>query len=205
MNAKSIHKLGDDQFNVQSTQAARMYLVKLGTQSCDCPDWPRVQLCKHVTAIAHFFGNGDQKIELDVPKTVQAQSNWEGLADMRSEVSATSILENVIAVSRALLSDGALSSLETIRSLQMVESHLTTIVQNACSSEGPLLDKDAIPPNQGTWSKTAKRMGAKRHQRRCPATMSSPEPPATEHIGGLNRKKPRVRIMDPYSGRLSSG
>jgi len=72
MNAKSICKLGDNQFNVQSTQAACMYLVKLGTWSCDCPDWPRVQLCKHVTAIAHFFRNSDQKIELDVPKTVQA-------------------------------------------------------------------------------------------------------------------------------------
>ena len=154
MNTKSIHKLGDDQFNVQSTQAARMYLVKLGTQSCDCPDWPRVQLCKHVTAIAHFFGNGDQKIELDIPKTVQAQSNWEGSVGACSEVSATSILENVIAVSRALLSNGTLSSLETIQSLQMVESHLTTIVQNACSSEAPLPDKDAIPPNQGTWSET---------------------------------------------------
>ncbi len=31
MNAKSIHKLGDDQFNVQFTLAACMYLVKLGT------------------------------------------------------------------------------------------------------------------------------------------------------------------------------
>ncbi len=92
---------------------------------------------------------------------VQVQSNWKGSAGTRSEVSAASILENVIAISRALLSDGALSSLETIRSLQMVESHLTAIVQNACSSEGPLPDKDAIPPNQGTWSETAERMGTK--------------------------------------------
>jgi len=75
---------------------------------------------------------------------------------VRSEASAASILKNVIAIFRALLSDSALSSLETIQSLQMVESHLTTIIQNACSSEGPLPDKDAIPPNQGTWSKTTK-------------------------------------------------
>jgi len=114
MNTESIHKLGNDQFNVQSTQAARMYLVKLSTQSCDCPDWPRVQLCKHVTAIAHFFRNSDQKIELDIPKTVQVQSNQEGLVGMCSEASATSILENMIAISRALLSDSTLSSLETI-------------------------------------------------------------------------------------------
>ena len=72
-----------------------------------------------------------------------------------SNTSAISILENVIAVSRAFLSDGTLLSSEMVRSLQMVESHLAAIVQNSQSPESPLPDKDTIPPNQGTWTETA--------------------------------------------------
>ncbi|KAI9442005.1 hypothetical protein BJY52DRAFT_1229272 [Lactarius psammicola] len=49
-------------------------------------------------------------------------------------------------------------------------------------------------------------MGAKRQRRRPrPAAAPSPEPSATERIGALNRKKPHVKIMDLYSGGLSSG
>ncbi|KAH9164648.1 hypothetical protein EDB89DRAFT_2077796 [Lactarius sanguifluus] len=193
INAKSIRNLGDARYSVQSVT--------------NSSHWPRVELCKHVTAVAHFFGNGGQQIEVEVaPKTAQVQAVQEGSVHVRSEASATAILENVIALSRAFLSDGTVSSPETVRSLQMVETHLTAIVQNACSPESPLPDKDALPPNQGTWTKTTERMGAKRHQKRpCPATMSPPEPPATERIRGLNRKKPCVKIMDPYGGGLSSG
>ncbi len=139
-----------------------MYSVELGTQSCDCPDWPRVRLCKHVTAVAHFFGNGDRPIVAvvdTVPKT--AQPIWEGSAGAQSDGSATSILENVIAISQAFLGDSAPLSPGTIQSLQLVESHLTAIVQNSRSSESPLPDKDLIPPNQGTWAETTERMGAK--------------------------------------------
>jgi len=72
INAKSIRDLGDNQFNVQSvTDSTCTYLINLSTQSCGCPDWPRVQLCKHLTTVTHFFGR-DEQIVLDVvPKTVQ--------------------------------------------------------------------------------------------------------------------------------------
>ena len=42
--------------------------------------------------------------------------------------SAASIVENVVTVSRAFLNNGAPSSPTTVRSLQMVVSHLTAIV-----------------------------------------------------------------------------
>jgi hypothetical protein len=205
MNAACIHDLGNDKFTVQSvTNSLHIYTVNLGTQSCDCPDWPRVRLCKHVTTVAHFFG-GDQQIEVKVPNP--APPIWEGSAGPpATEAKATSILENVIAVSKALLSHGELSSPETVQSLQMVESHLTAIVHCSTSSESPLPDKEVIPPNQGTWTKTVEQMGAKRQRRRPrPATTSPPEPSATEHIGELNCKKARVKITDPYSGGVSSG
>jgi hypothetical protein len=115
IKAGLICRLGDNQFNVQSvTNSTRIYLVNLGTQSCDCPDWPRARLCKHVSAVAHFFGNGDHQIEVVVPR---AQPIREGSAGAQSLASATSILENVIAISRALLSDAsdvALSSPKTV-------------------------------------------------------------------------------------------
>jgi hypothetical protein len=142
----------------------------------------------------------------DAPEPEMAQPIREGSVGMRSDGSAAEILENVIAVSKAFLSDGAPSSPGTVRSLQLVESHLTAVVQNLRSSESPLPDKEDIPPNQGTWAETAERMGAKRQRkRRRPATTTSPKPPATELIGALNRKKTRVKITDPYSGRISSG
>ena len=60
MNADSICSAGDDRYYVQSaTEPSHTYLVELGKQSCNCVDWPRVQLCKHVTSVAHFFGNDE--------------------------------------------------------------------------------------------------------------------------------------------------
>ena len=202
MNADSICAKGGDRYYVKSaTESSRSYLVELSKRSCDCPDWPRVQLCKHVTAVAHFFGNGDQLID-SVP-TVRAVEP-EGPSDVRGNATATSILENVINVSRDFLSDGTPSSPGTVRSLHMVEAHLTAVVQCSRSSESPLPDKEDVPPNQHTWTETAQRMGAQRRKRPRPTTTtSSPEPTATLRIGNLNRKQPR--LTDPYSGGVNSG
>ncbi|KAI9447272.1 hypothetical protein BJY52DRAFT_1228325 [Lactarius psammicola] len=135
-------------------------------------------------AVTHFFGSGDKQITLDgAPKTTQLTR--EGSVSVR-DASAASILENVIAVSREFLSDGALSGPETVRSLRMVEAHLTAIVQNSQSTENPLPDKDAIPPNQGTWTETRLANGGKAAKektspRRCtiPGTLS-------DRTGGLS-------------------
>ncbi len=207
INADSICGLGNDRYSVKSeTVTLRTYLVELSKQSCDCPDWPRVQLCKHVAAVAHFFGNGDQlAADADAaPKTVQPVESH-GSPDACSDATAASILENVITVSKAFLSDGVPKSPGTIRSLHSVESHLAAVVQNSCSPESPLPEKETIPPNQHTWTETAQRMGVRRRKRPRPTTTSSPEPTATERIGNLNRKQPRLKITDPYSGGVNSG
>ncbi len=160
MNADSIRVLGDDCYYVQSeADMSCEYLVGLSKQSCDCLDWPRVQLCKHITAVAHFFGNGDQLVELAAdagatPKTVQPVES-EHPPDVRRDSTVASILENVINVSKEFLSDGVPKSPGTVRSLHSVEEHLTAVVRNSHSSESPLPDKEAIPPNQHTWTKTA--------------------------------------------------
>ena len=96
--------------------------------------------------------------------------------------SATSIVENVIAVSKAFLDDGVPSSPVTVRSLQLVESHLTAVVRNSQSSADPLPNKDAILPNQGTWAETAEQMGVTcKRKRPHPTTASSPDPPQLQN------------------------
>ena len=81
----------------------------------------------------------------------------EGLASpnaVAEQASAVFILKSIIAVSQALLSDSKLSSPETVRSLEMVESHLTAITHCSPSSENPsnnpLPEKENTPPNQGS-------------------------------------------------------
>jgi hypothetical protein len=110
----------------------------------------------------------------------------------------------MISVSRDFLSDGPLSSPGTVRSLRLVESHLTAVIQHSWSAQSPLPDRESLPPNQRTWTQTAEQMGAKHRKRPWP-TNTSLIAPATEQIGPLNWKQPRVNNTDPYSGGLRSG
>ena len=114
MNAGSIHNLGGgDLFSVEpTTDSTRRYQVDLGKLSCDCPDWPKVRLCKHVAAVDHFHGHNYKRMQaVEVaPKTPppnQEASDTHGAA-------TTSILQNVISVSRDALNDGVPSSTETV-------------------------------------------------------------------------------------------
>lgn len=213
MNAVSIHDLGGggDRFSVESAMdSTRRYLVDLGKESCDCPDWPKVRLCKHIAAVDHFYGHNYKRIgaaEVPLPKTPPPNPPNQEASDTRGDAGAAtaSILQNVITVSRDALNDGVPSSTETVRSLRVVEAHLTAVVRSTRSTESPLPDKEELPPNQrgSMWADTAKRMGATRRQKR--PQPSTPEPPATARIGELNRKRARVKFTDPYSGGVSSG
>ena len=88
----------------------------------------------------------------------------EGPPDVHSDTTAASILENVLSVSKEFLSNSVPSSLGTVSSLHLVEAHLSVVVQSSCSSESLLPDKEVIPPNQHTWTKTAQQMGAQLSQ-----------------------------------------
>jgi hypothetical protein len=152
MNADSIRELGGDRFHVDSaTDSMRRYLVDLSDKTCDCPDWPRVRLCKHVSAVEHHFGNNDQRMGADkaaegVPKT--PSPNQEASPDAHAGAATASILENVISVSRGALDSSIPSSTETVRSLREAEAHLTAVVRSTRSTESPVLDKEDVPPNQ---------------------------------------------------------
>ena len=209
INAEWIHKLCGDCFYVESaTDSTQRYLVDLGNKSCDCPDWPRVRLCKHVCAVEHHFGNNDQRMgaaEDVLPKTLPLNQDAE--PDTHSNAGATaSILQNVILVSRGALDDGVPSSTETVRSLWAVEAHLTAVVRSTRSTESPVPDKEEVPPNQrgSVWAEMAKHMGATRGQKRSQANTEASEPPATARISNLNQKQARVKFTDLYSDSVSS-
>ena len=89
-----------------------------------------------------------------------------------------------------------------VRSLWLVESHLTVVAQSSRTSQSPLPDRETLPPVQRTWTETAERMGAKHWKRSHPTNVPVL---ATNQIGQLNRKQPRVKNTHPYSGGLRSG
>ena len=56
---ENIQKIDDLHFEVQSSNSKCSYHVYLDTKMCECKDFPRIQLCKHIVAIVHFFGGAD--------------------------------------------------------------------------------------------------------------------------------------------------
>ena len=151
INTDTICSLGSNLFSMKSMSTpSHSYQVDLGKQSCNCVDWPRAWLCKHVTAAAHFFGDLSLlKVEHTLPT---AQPIREGSANV-GEGNVSSTLEDLLSVSRAFLTLEAHvpSSLDTSWSLWMVVAHVTALYHKAHTSENLLPEKDSIPPNKGMW------------------------------------------------------
>ena len=225
MCADSIQPLGSERFYVRSaSDPKKMYLVDLGKDCssdlsndyliasgkdcCDCPDWPRAWLCKHIAIIAHSHTLANDTTQPTAPNTVpqeceSSQDSYHGKSPA-SDASTIPILEHLISVSRDYLSDAPPSSLGTVCSLWLVESHLTAMLQSLWALQSPLPDQESLPPNRSTWTKTAERMGAKCQKRSRP-TNTLPTVPASQQIGNLNWKQARVKNPNPYSSSLWSG
>ena len=173
MSAESIQSLSRECFYVRSmSNLEKMYLVDLGRDhsqdlsddylikngkdSCDCPDWPKARLCKHIAAIAHSGSIANQYIAPStIPKERKTSVDSYDSKSSASDASTIPILENLISVSRDYPSDAPPSSPGTVRSLRLVESHLTAVLQTSRASQSPLPDRENLPPNQSTWTKTA--------------------------------------------------
>jgi hypothetical protein len=54
-----IQKIDNLHFEVKSSTSNNIYQINLDTTTCSCSDFPRICLCKHIAAIAHFFGGAD--------------------------------------------------------------------------------------------------------------------------------------------------
>ena len=94
------------------------YLIKNGKDCCNCPDWPRAWLCKHIAAIAHSCEIVNQTILLMAPNTVPQKRETSldsfGSKSPVSDASAIPILENLISILRDYLSNAPLSSPGTV-------------------------------------------------------------------------------------------
>ena len=167
-----------------SSDMSTTHLIENGKDSCNCPDWPRVRLCKHIATVAHFHTDQTNTPNPAPQEHKRSNSNRSPV----SNASTVPILEKMINVSRDYLSDRPPSLPGTVQSLRLVESHLTAVIQHARSSQSPLPDRESVLPNQHTWTQTAEQMGAKRWKRTRP-TNTLPTALATKQIGQLNRKQ----------------
>ena len=50
-----IQKIDNSHFKVQSLNTNQYYDIDLVTTTCNCSDFPRICLCKHIAGIVHFF------------------------------------------------------------------------------------------------------------------------------------------------------
>ncbi len=79
MSTSSIQSLGSKHFYMQSvsdmckmclvdlgkdslSDLSKKYLIDHSKDSCNCLDWPRVWLCKHIAAVAHFSSGDSIKL-----------------------------------------------------------------------------------------------------------------------------------------------
>ena len=105
----------------------------------------------------------------------------------------TLILQNVITVSRDGLNDGVPSSTKTVRSLRVVEAHLTADVRSTRSTESPLPHKEEIPPNLlgSVWARQQSACGPCEGRR-------DPAPALPNHSDSahwdLNHKQARIKF-----------
>jgi hypothetical protein len=54
-----IQKINNLHFEVKLSTSNKTYQIDLDTTTCSCSDFPCIHLCKHIVAIAHFFGGAN--------------------------------------------------------------------------------------------------------------------------------------------------
>jgi hypothetical protein len=158
-----IRKIDNLHFEVQSSNSCKSYHIDLDTTTCNCSDFPRIRLCKHIAAVVHFFGGADlgprppvnapsESVATDSP--VQQVGNV-GCTDNGTAASVLSAANDIIRLSQELTSK-ALRDPGIAKSLVSIRSRLSALVHSATVTDGsPLPEKEIIGPNQRSWPETA--------------------------------------------------
>jgi hypothetical protein len=205
-----IQKIDDLHFKVQSSNTNRIYQINLDTKTCDCSDFPRIRLCKHIAAVVHFFGGADLgpqppgnpsagASESVVPNSPAQQ---DGNVDDGAAASVISAANDIIYLSQELISK-APHDARLAKSLNSIRSRLRALMLSATATgDDSLPEKENIGPNQRSWPETAARMGVKRaNKSRGKGKVDSAL--TAQHIGEPNRK--RAADDDPYGAGEQSG
>ena len=192
----SIHPVSNTEFLVASeSNPGHCYLIDLTQPTCDCKDFPRIRLCKHIAAVNVHFpplcskGSSFSKIlecmcDQDLPQSAP-KSN----ADEEHVV----LLKDIKALYQQLtaLSDDTTPDLEALKT---VKHSLKAVIALANRSQA-LPKKDDFNPNQKTWAETAKCMGARKAPRWKPGL---PSGNITEQCIGPVKGK-CCKYSDPYA------
>jgi len=205
---EKIKKIDDLHFEVQSSSSSKSYQVDLGSLICDCSDFPRIRLCKHIAGVVHFFGGADlgprppgnaSASESGTPSSPVQQDGSAGRTD--DGVSFDSAANRIISLTHELILNAPRDPGIT-KSLKSIESQLTALVHLSATAAGGshLPDKENIGPNQRSWPETAARMGVKRGNKSSGKVDSAL---TAQHIGEPNRK--RTADGDPYGAGEQSG
>jgi hypothetical protein len=212
---RKIQKIDDLHFEVQSSNTNQSYHVDLNSIACNCKDFPRIRLCKHIAAVAHFFGGVDlgprppdnaSASESAMPNSPVQQDGSAGSTNDDATASLISAANNMIRVTQGLISNTPRDphiAKSITKSLNSMLSQIDALMHSATAAgDGPPLpEKEKIGPNQLSWPETTARMGVQRGKKRQGGKVDSAL--TAEHIGEPNRK--RATDNDPYGAGEQSG
>ena len=217
-----ITQLEDMRFQVRSSNKEIFYEVDLLNTHCTCPDFPRIEFCKHIASVEHHFGVGKSSAPGNTSSLPSSQlsallsntksGNAASNAPYQENGSASliSATNDIIALSQELLirmpkpddvSKKRDDVSNTVKSLHSVRTHLAAVLASATGDGPQLPEKEQIAPNQHSWPETAQRMGVKRGKKGRGKVDSAH---TAQHIGEINRKRNRQH-EDPYGAGEQSG
>jgi hypothetical protein len=159
----------------QSTPGAA-YTVDMNHYTCTCPSFLRITFCKHIHAVETYFDPTFQPEDLD--------STAESVSDLDSEDSSIDC-ETGSMVQVRFKDSRCLSHIELAGKLESLAARLRTS-SNDTANDSNLIDLNCyldtclagftssnilprtlkLPPNQRTWTETAKVMGAVKTRRK---------------------------------------
>ena len=158
---EKIKKIDDFCFEVESSNSKNKYEINLDTTACSCSDFPRIQLCKHIAAIVHFFEGADLEPQPPVNAGAGASESVtsgspvqvQGTEDRAAAAaSINSAIDEIVALADELRSicTQVPSNRENTKSLSAIGSRLKTFFHmvTATGDGSPLPKKEDIGPNQ---------------------------------------------------------
>jgi hypothetical protein len=104
-----IQKINDSHFEAQSLKSSKSYQIDLNTTTCNCSDFPRIRLYKHIAAVVHFFRGADLGPQPPAsnsvaPNSPVQQSGSVGSTDNGTIASIVLTANDIISLSHELIS-----------------------------------------------------------------------------------------------------
>jgi len=198
----SIHPVSNTEFLVASeSNLGHRYLINLTQSICDCKDFPRIRLCKHIAAVNEHFpalrskGSSFSKIlecmrDQDLPQSTPKPNADEECVVLLKDI-------NALCQQLTTLNNDATPDLEALKT---VKHSLKAVIASANRSRA-LPEKDNFNPNQKTWAEMAECIGAQKAPRWKPGPSSGN---ITEQCIGAVKGK-RHKYSDPYAAGERSG